>query len=196
MNCRHCNNRLILTFAELGNSPPSNSYLTTETLNSPEMYYPLSVYVCEQCWLVQTIDYAVREEFFSENYSYFSSFSSTFLDHCKEYVQNIIQILELNTSSFVIEVASNDGYLLQYMKQHNIPNLGIEPTKSTATAARKKGIETLTEFFGTSTALTLAQKQLHADLMIANNVLAHVPDVNDFLQGFKILLKEKGGSNI
>jgi hypothetical protein len=192
MKCRHCNSNLEHLFIDLGTSPPSNSFLTEESLKSKEVYYPLRVLVCENCWLVQTEDFANREEFFSEDYVYFSSFSTTWLKHSEEYVNKMISKLDLGVNSLVIEVASNDGYLLQYFKERNIPCLGIEPTKSTAEAAKRKGINTIQEFFGKSLAKKLVNENTKADLMVANNVIAHVPNINDFVQGFATLLNYNG----
>lgn len=192
MKCRHCNSSLEHVFADLGTSPPSNSYLREDQLNKPELFYPLRVKVCESCWLVQAEDFTNREEFFSNDYAYFSSFSTTWLIHAKEYVQKMTERFKLGKDSFVVEVASNDGYLLQFFKDFLVPCLGIEPTKSTADAATIKGIPTLQDFFGRKLADSLARENKKADLTAANNVLAHVPDINDFIGGFSILLKDTG----
>lgn len=192
MNCRHCNSPLSIAFADLGTSPPSNSYLKFNQLQQPELFYPLRVKVCETCWLAQTEDFAKREEFFSPDYSYFSSFSKTWLAHAENYVLKMVARFELGAKSFVVEVASNDGYLLQYVHGQGIPCLGIEPTRSTAVVSSQKGIPTLCEFFGADFARNLAKENKRADLITANNVLAHVPDMNDFLTGFVILLKDNG----
>lgn len=192
MKCRHCNSSLEYVFADLGTSPPSNSYLRDDQLNKPELFYPLRVKVCESCWLVQAEDFTNREEFFSNDYAYFSSFSTTWLIHAKEYVQKMTERFKLGKESFVVEVASNDGYLLQFFKDFSVPCLGIEPTKSTADAATIKGIPTLQDFFGRKLAESLARENKKADLTAANNVLAHVPDINDFISGFSILLKDTG----
>lgn len=192
MKCRHCNSSLEHVFADLGTSPPSNSYLRDDQLNKPELFYPLRVKVCESCWLVQAEDFTNREEFFSNDYAYFSSFSTTWLIHAKEYVQKMTERFKLGKDSFVVEVASNDGYLLQFFKDILVPCLGIEPTKSTADAATIKGIPTLQDFFGRKLADSLARENKKADLTAANNVLAHVPDINDFIGGFSILLKDTG----
>lgn len=192
MKCRHCGNDVTLTLIDLGSSPPSNAYLTKLTMRRPEKWFPLKVLVCESCWLVQAEAYSRAAELFNDEYAYFSSFSAIWLAHAERYVQEMVERLELNTHSHVIEVASNDGYLLQYVKQRNIPCLGIEPTASTASAARQKGIDTLEEFFGVSMAERLVKEGKQADLMIANNVLAHVPDINDFVKGFVLLLKPGG----
>lgn len=192
MKCRHCNNDLHLEFINLGSAPPSNAYLTEQNLRSPEKWFPLKVLVCTNCWLVQTEDYTGADELFGPDYAYFSSFSSTWLRHAEEYVDYMVQRFDLDTGSYIIEVAANDGYLLQYVKSRNIPCLGIEPTYSTAKAARDKGIEIIEDFFGIQLAKKLLAKGIAANLMAANNVLAHVPDINDFVGGFSVLLKEDG----
>ncbi|MFB3080624.1 MAG: class I SAM-dependent methyltransferase [Nitrosomonadaceae bacterium] len=192
MKCRHCSAELELTLIDLGNAPPSNAYLTESTPRVPEKWFPLRVLVCTECWLVQTEDYAGIKELFDAEYAYFSSFSITWLRHAEAYVAEMIERFELNTSSNVIEVAANDGYLLQYVKAKGIPCLGIEPTASTAAAACKKGITIIGEFFGPQLARKLVTQGKQADLMVANNVLAHVPDINSFVQGFTQLLKPQG----
>lgn len=192
MNCRHCSARLKLELIDLGNSPPSNAYLSAAGLLAPEKTYPLKVMVCEQCWLAQTLDFAQADELFSAEYAYFSSFSTTWLQHAERYVADMVERFDLGRDSRVVEIASNDGYLLQYVKGRGIPCLGIEPTASTARASRAKGIETLEEFFGAEVGARLAAAGKPADLMAANNVLAHVPDINGFLAGFANLLKPSG----
>lgn len=192
MKCRHCAAEVTLTFVDLGSAPPSNAYLDAAALDAPETWYPLKVMVCDHCWLVQTKDYAHFGELFSKDYAYFSSFSSTWLDHARRYVGAVAERFGLDRSSYVVEVAANDGYLLQYVRERNIPCLGIEPTASTAKAAREKGIEILEEFFGVRLATVLRDQGRAADLTVANNVLAHVPDINDFVAGFTILLKPEG----
>ena len=192
MNCRHCNSPLNIEFVDLGTSPPSNSYLKINQLQQPELFYPLRVKVCGTCWLAQTEDFAKREEFFSPDYSYFSSFSKTWLEHAEDYVSKMVARFALGAQSLVVEVASNDGYLLQYVHALGIPCLGIEPTRSTAVVSSQKGIPTLCEFFGADFARSLVKENKRADLIAANNVLAHVPDMNDFLTGFAILLKDNG----
>jgi SAM-dependent methyltransferase len=177
---------------DLGSAPPSNAYLTNITLCQPEKWFPLKVVVCESCWLVQAEAYSCASELFNEEYAYFSSFSSQWLHHAETYVNDMVERFHLDHNSMVIEVASNDGYLLQYVKARGIRCLGIEPTASTAAAARLKGIETHQEFFGSDLATRLASAGRQADLMTANNVLAHVPDINDFAKGFSILLKPQG----
>ena len=192
MKCRHCGEELKLPLIDLGSAPPSNAYLTEQKLHVPEKWFPLRVLVCETCWLVQTEDFAQAEELFDDHYAYFSSFSISWLKHAEKYVKDMIKRFSLNENSHVVEVAANDGYLLQYVKEHKIPCTGIEPTSSTANAARKKDIAIVEEFFGSKLAEQLAKQGKQADLMVANNVLAHVPDINDFVSGFKILLKPNG----
>ncbi|HEY8035029.1 MAG TPA: class I SAM-dependent methyltransferase [Methylobacter sp.] len=192
MKCRHCQAKLTLSLIDLGTAPPSNAYLTQQTLHSPEKYFPLRVLVCTECWLVQTEDYAGADELFSADYAYFSSFSMTWLKHAEKYVADMAQRFALDKNSHIVEVAANDGYLLQYAKARGIPCLGIEPTTSTADAARAKGIEIVEAFFGVKLAQQLAAQGNQADLTTANNVLAHVPDINDFVGGFAMLLKPAG----
>lgn len=192
MKCRHCQSETSVPLADLGSSPPSNAYLTAEGLRAPEKWYPLTVLVCSSCWLAQTEDYAGREELFSADYAYFSSFSSSWLDQCRAYASMMTQRFALNADSRVAEIAANDGYLLQYFQEAGIPCFGVEPTSSTAKAARKKGLEVFENFFGARLGHELADKGYRADLMVANNVLAHVPDINDFVSGFRHLLKPGG----
>lgn len=192
MKCRHCGTELTLPLINLGAAPPSNAYLTQQTLHAPEKYFPLRVLVCTGCWLVQTEDYAGADELFSADYAYFSSFSTTWLQHAEQYVADMVARFDLNASSHIVEVAANDGYLLQYAKARNIPCLGVEPTTSTANAARAKGIEIVEAFFGVKLAQQLVAQGKQADLTAANNVLAHVPDINDFVAGFSLLLKSNG----
>ena len=177
---------------DLGSAPPSNAYLTQDALRGPERWYPLKVLVCTECWLVQTEDYAHSSELFSKDYAYFSSFSSTWLKHAGDYVDSMRKRFQLDSNSLVVELASNDGYLLQYVKARGIPCLGIEPTASTARVAREKGIEVHEEFFGVELAQKLTAAGRRADLIVANNVLAHVPDINDFVRGISLLLKTAG----
>ncbi|MBQ0798492.1 MAG: class I SAM-dependent methyltransferase [Porticoccaceae bacterium] len=177
---------------DLGSSPPSNAYLTEKTLNAPEKYFPLRVLVCTECWLVQTEDYASADELFSAEYAYFSSFSTTWLEHSERYVADMAKRFGLGAQSLIVEVAANDGYLLQYARAQGIPCLGIEPTASTAAAARAKGIEIVEDFFGVKLAEELVLSGKQADVITANNVLAHVPDINDFVAGFSRLLKPTG----
>jgi SAM-dependent methyltransferase len=192
MKCRHCKTDLILPLIDLGAAPPSNAYLTQQTLHAPEKYFPLRVLVCTECWLVQTEDYAGADELFSSDYAYFSSFSTSWLKHAEQYISDMAARFDLNANSHIVEIAANDGYLLQYAKARNIPCLGVEPTASTANAARAKGIEIVEAFFGVKLAEDLAAQGKQADLTAANNVLAHVPDINDFVEGFSILLKPTG----
>ncbi len=192
MNCRHCQSPLSHRFLDLGFAPPSNAYLNLGALNRPEKHYPLRVWVCETCWLVQTEDHAQADELFSTDYAYFSSTSSSWLAHAAQYAAHITQRLSLGAKSLVVEIASNDGYLLQNFVAAGIPCLGIEPTLSTAQAARALGIEVITEFFGTQMGATLAAQGRTADLVIGNNVYAHVPDINDFTAGLALLLKPGG----
>lgn len=192
MKCRHCHTELILPLVDLGAAPPSNAYLTRQTLHAPEKHFPLRVLVCTECWLAQTEDYAGADELFSADYAYFSSFSTTWLKHAEKYVADMAQRFALDVNSHIVEVAANDGYLLQYAKARGIPCLGIEPTTSTADAARAKGIEIVEAFFGVKLARQLAAQGKQADLTAANNVLAHVPDINDFVAGFAVLLKPTG----
>jgi 2-polyprenyl-3-methyl-5-hydroxy-6-metoxy-1,4-benzoquinol methylase len=188
MKCRFCKNELNNIFIDLINSPASNSFLNKEQLNEPEVFFPLKIYLCEKCKLVQVDEYKNSEDIFNAEYAYFSSFSSSWLLHAKKYVDNITEKLSLNENSLVTEIASNDGYLLQYFKEKKIPCIGIEPTSSTAKVAKGKGIQVLERFFTTSLAKTLKK----SDLIIGNNVLAHVPNITDFVSGLKILLKENG----
>lgn len=177
---------------DLGFAPPSNAYLTEADLNKPEIYYPLKIKVCDSCWLVQTEDYADADDLFTAEYAYFSSTSASWLDHAKRYSAQIIEKLNLNNNSFVIEIASNDGYLLKNFVQAGIPCLGIEPTDSTAAAAEALGIPVLRKFFGEALAKSLAEEGKQAELIIGNNVYAHVPDINDFTKGLKAALKPGG----
>lgn len=192
MNCRHCQTHLESVFLDLGFAPPSNAYLAPENLAKPELYYPLKLFVCQKCWLVQTEDYAQAKELFSPDYAYFSSASKSWLAHAQQYSQMIVDRLHLNKDSFVIEVASNDGYLLKNFVSAGIPCLGIEPTESTAKAAEKIGVPVLQEFFGADLAKKLVKEGRGADLILGNNVYAHVPDINDFTLGLKTILKANG----
>ena len=192
MNCRFCQSPVSLPFVDLVNAPPSNSYLTQAQLDEPEAYYPLAVYVCETCWLVQLDEYKSSDEIFSADYAYFSSFSTSWLAHSEAYVAAMIVRLGLDGGSSVLEVASNDGYLLQFFGRAGIPCLGVEPTAGTAAAAREKGVETLEAFWGVETARRVAFERGTFDLMLGNNVLAHVPDINDFVAGFAVALAPGG----
>jgi hypothetical protein len=192
MKCRHCGAPLTHTFLDLGFAPPSNAYLTEDDLSKSEKYYPLKIKVCDQCWLVQTEDYAQADELFSPEYAYFSSTSSSWVAHAKRYAEKMTHELGLNAQSLVIEVASNDGYLLKNFVAAGIPCLGIEPTYSTAAAAEKLGIPVMREFFGEALGQQLTAKGQQADLIAGNNVYAHVPDINDFTRGLKAALKPDG----
>lgn len=191
MKCRHCNSKLENEFINLGDAPPSNNYVSQDKLKLQERSYPLRVMVCSNCWLVQTEDFSDADELFTDEYAYFSSTSISFLEHAKNYVSEITKFLKLNQNSLVVELASNDGYLLKNFVELGIPCLGIEPTKSTANVSRQKGIETIEEFFGRDFAKKLSQDK-KADLIIGNNVYAHVPDINDFTAGIKELLSPNG----
>ncbi|MFJ2686553.1 methyltransferase domain-containing protein [Pseudomonas sp. NPDC087342] len=192
MNCRGCATPLALPLIDLGTSPPSNAYVRADQLEQAEQWVPLKVAVCQHCWLVQTEDYTSADSLFDAEYAYFSSFSSTWLAHAERYVAEMVERFGLTADSRVVEIAANDGYLLQYVAKRGIPCLGVEPTRSTAQAAREKGLEIRELFFGRDTASQLVADDWSADLMAANNVLAHVPDINDFLGGFATLLKPTG----
>ena len=190
--CRHCGTPLVHEAIDLGHQPPSNAYLTPQQLASPEITYPLKVFVCHHCWLVQLPAHASAEELFTADYAYFSSTSSSWCAHAERFVDQAVKRLGLGPESLVVELASNDGYLLQYVKQRDIPCFGIEPTHATAEVSRALGIETIERFFGTA----LAAELENADLVVANNVLAHVPDINDFVAGIAQLLKPQGQASI
>ncbi len=190
-SCRFCGDELKQTFCDLGMSPMANSFLTAEQLNQGETFYPLHAYVCSQCHLVQLAEFESREDIF-EDYLYFSSFSQSWLDHAREYVSGAIERFDFNENSQVIEIASNDGYLLQYFVEAGIPVLGIEPAANIAAVAVDKGIPTRSKFFGVDTAQQLKDEGIEADLLIGNNVLAHVPDLNDFVAGMRIVLARNG----
>lgn len=192
MKCRHCRAELSLSLADLGSAPPSNAYLTEASLHAPEKWYPLRVLVCEQCWLVQTEDFAQAHELFDADYAYFSGFSTGWLAHCERYVADMAERFGLGPASHVVEVAANDGSLLQYIQARGIPCTGVEPTASTAAAARARGLDMVEDFYGVGLARQLVSRGKSADLMVANNVLAHVPDINDFVAGFATLLKPHG----
>jgi predicted TPR repeat methyltransferase len=189
--CRFCGTPLQFTLVDLGMSPLCESYLAADQLNQMEPFYPLHVYVCGNCYLAQLEEYVSREHIFTE-YAYFSSYAVSWLEHARSYTEQMISRFGLGRESFVVEVASNDGYLLQYFVQNNIPVLGIEPAANVAKAAVEKGVPTLVEFFGRSSARELAAKGQKADLLVGNNVLAQVPDLNDFVAGMQILLKDEG----
>ncbi len=188
MKCRFCSHEVHHEFIDLVNAPLSNAYLAFDQLDEPEIFYPLKVLVCEQCFLVQVDEYKKSDEIFDADYAYFSSMSSSWVEHAKNYVEMIADKQKLNSHSHVIEIASNDGYLLQFFHSKNIPCLGVEPTKSTADVARAKGINVIEDFFGETLAGTLQK----ADVILGNNVLAHVPNINDFVKGLKIALKADG----
>lgn len=192
MKCRHCDCELTFSLVDLGSAPPSNAYLSEEDLKAPEKWFPLRVLVCEFCWLVQTEDYAQADELFDNEYAYFSGFSTSWLAHAERYVSDMVSRFGLNQNAHVVEVAANDGYLLQYIKSRSIPCTGVEPTASTAAVARAKGIPIIEDFFGSCLAEELIRQNKQADLTVANNVLAHVPDINDFVSGFARLLKPHG----
>lgn len=192
MNCRFCNAPLHNIFIDLINSPASNSFLLPAQLNEPEVFYPLKVFVCEQCFLVQIDEFKSHEAIFDNEYAYFSSYSVSWLAHAREYVKMAKNRFNINQHSLVVEIASNDGYLLQYFKESAIPVLGIEPTSNTAQVAMNKGIDTIVDFFGVKLAKDLVDKGIQADLFIGNNVLAHVPDIKDVVAGIKIILKDSG----
>ncbi|MFH1080942.1 MAG: class I SAM-dependent methyltransferase [Pseudomonadota bacterium] len=192
MQCRFCNTPLRYLFLSLGASPLSNSYLSMDDLHKMEPYYPLDVYVCENCLLVQLEEFEKAKDIFHAEYAYFSSYSDSWLKHCEHYVDMVVKRFGLNKNNFVVEIASNDGYLLQYFKKHNIPVLGIEPAANTAHAAQEKGIPTEITFFDQAYAEKMRQKGQQADLIIGNNVLAHNPNLNDFVRGLKAALKADG----
>jgi len=192
MKCRHCSADVQHVLVDLGVAPPSNAYLTKMALKRPEKFFPLRVLVCESCWLVQAEAYSRAAELFNEEYAYFSSFSSEWLAHAKKYVDEMVERFGLSQSSVVGEVAANDGYLLQFVNERGISCYGIEPTASTANAARQKGVEIVQDFLNVSLAGELRRQGRTVDLLAANNVLAHVPDINDFSQACQMLLKENG----
>jgi hypothetical protein len=191
LSCRFCNHKLSHVFADLGSSPLANSYLKSEQLNAMEPFYPLCVYVCNKCFLVQLPEHQSGEAIFTD-YAYFSSFSESWLRHAREYTRMMVERFKMNSEQFVVEIASNDGYLLKNFIEYKIPVLGVEPAKNVAQVANEAGIPTIVKFFGTQTALELAAVGKRADLIIGNNVLAHVPALNDFVEGMKILLKAGG----
>ena len=192
MQCRFCKAELTDVFIDLFNSPASNSFITSEQLNEPETFFPLKVYTCSSCFLVQVDEYKKSDAIFDSNYVYFSSYSTSWLAHAKKYVEKMIDRFGYNDQSQVMEVASNDGYLLQYFKERGVPVLGIEPTANTAAAAKEKGIDSVVDFFGVRLAQELVAEGKKADLLLGNNVLAHVPDILDFVGGMKVLLSAEG----
>jgi hypothetical protein len=189
--CRFCGTELKHTFLDLGTSPFANSYVKAESLGEMEPFFPLYVFVCEQCLLVQLKDCSTPDRIFSD-YAYFSSYSDVWLHHASTYTDMILKRMKLNDRNLVVEVASNDGYLLQYFMEKDIPVLGIEPAQNVANVALEKGVPTRTSFFGEHYAQTLVGEGVRADLLIGNNVLAHVPDLNDFVRGLKVLLAPQG----
>ena len=191
VKCRFCNSALQHSFADLGMSPLANSYLSGKEVMQMERFYPLHAYVCEECYLVQLPMFETSENIFGD-YAYFSSYAESMLKHAKDYVDMIVERLGLGKDSQVVELASNDGYLLQYFKEHGVPVLGIEPAANVAKVAVEKGIPTDVKFFGVETAKELVKEGKHADLLLGNNVLAHVPDLNDFVAGMKIILNPQG----
>ena len=191
-SCRFCDTSLEHTFVDLGMSPISNAFISAKGLNDAEKFYPLHAYVCKSCLLVQLEEFESPAEIFNSDYAYFSSYSKGWLNHSKQYTDLMVERFGLNEISQVIEIASNDGYLLQYFKEKNIPVLGIEPAANVAEVAEQKGIPSLIKFFSVETATELAQQGKQADLLLGNNVLAHVPNLNDFVAGMKIILKPQG----
>ena len=190
--CRFCGSPLRLSMVDLGMSPISNADIKPEKEREMEAFYPLDVHVCESCWLVQLEEFLAADEIFTDEYPYFSSFSSSWLDHARRYSHSMIERFELCGDSQVVELASNDGYLLKNFKEKGINILGVEPCANVAEAAEKLGIPSLVKFFGVETAREMVADGMKADLLIGNNVLAHVPDLNDFVQGMKILLADEG----
>ena len=190
MNCRSCGKFSKYSFLDLGHSPPSNAFLKKKS--EIEKVYPLKIFFCESCYLVQTYDFASRRELFNNDYVYFSGFSKTWIDHLKKFVRTLEDRLFLNKDSFVVEIASNDGTLQEILSKRKYKSLGIEPTDSTAKVAEAKGLKVIKKFFGKNLAVRLKKKNLKPDLIVANNVLAHVPKINDFISGLKLLLKSKG----
>ncbi len=191
LKCNFCKTPLKHAFADLGVTPISNDYLKLDDLNKVERFYPLCAYVCEACHLVQLPEIKSPEEIFGD-YAYFSSYSDSYVKHAGDYVDMMVRRFDFNGTSLAIEIASNDGYLLQHFKERGVPIQGIEPAENVAKVAVEKGIPTLVEFFGVGTARRLADKKQLADVLLGNNVLAHVPDINDFVGGMKILLKPHG----
>ncbi|MGH8146227.1 MAG: methyltransferase domain-containing protein [Rhodanobacteraceae bacterium] len=192
MNCRFCGTALSDVFLDLGSAPPSNAFLNAADLSAPEMYFPLRLFTCPDCHLVQVDEVQKHDALFSSDYVYFSSYSRSWLAHAERYVTEVVERLKLGPESLVMEVASNDGYLLQYIKARGIPCIGIEPTAGTAAAARERGIETIEHFFGERLARDFVAERGHVDLIAGNNVLAHVPDINDFAAGLAAVLAPEG----
>jgi 2-polyprenyl-3-methyl-5-hydroxy-6-metoxy-1,4-benzoquinol methylase len=190
--CRFCGSSLRVSFADLGMSPVSNDNIKPEQMSSMEPFYPLHAYVCEACWLVQLEQFQAADKIFSDEYAYFSSYSASWLEHARQYAVKVIDRFDLNQDSQVVEIASNDGYLLKNFNEKGIRILGVEPCANVAKAAEEIGIPSLVKFFGVKTAEEMAADGIRADLLVGNNVLAHVPDLNDFVKGMKILLSETG----
>jgi 2-polyprenyl-3-methyl-5-hydroxy-6-metoxy-1,4-benzoquinol methylase len=190
--CRFCDTPLAHTFVDLGMSPISNAFISKQNLNNAEKFYPLHAYVCENCLLAQLEEFESPADIFNEDYAYFSSYSNSWLNHSKKYTDLMVEKCGLNENSQIVEIASNDGYLLQYFKEKNIPVLGIEPAANVAEVAEQKGIPSLVKFFSVETATELTKQGKQADLLLGNNVLAHVPNLNDFVAGMKIILKPQG----
>nr|WP_290940943.1 methyltransferase domain-containing protein [Haliscomenobacter sp.] len=190
--CRFCATDLKHSVVDLGMSPLCQKHITPQHANEAEKFYPLHAYVCHECWLVQLEEFATPDEIFAEDYAYFSSFSDSWLAHCRQYTESMVNRFGFNSSKLVVEIASNDGYLLQWFVEKGIPVLGVEPAANVAQAARQKGIPTEVLFFGAQVAQDLANQYGKADLLLGNNVLAHVPDINDFVGGMKIMLAEEG----
>lgn len=196
MKCRHCATPLQDVFLDLGSAPPSNAFLTADALGAPEAWFPLKLFTCRNCLLVQVDEVQSHAELFAPDYVYYSSFSRSWLAHAERYVERTAARLELGRDSLVMEIASNDGYLLQYVAARGIPCIGIEPTTGTANVARQKGIETLERFFGRDFAAEFVRERRTADLIVANNVLAHVPDINDFVAGLALALAAEGSITV
>ncbi|WP_421200839.1 methyltransferase domain-containing protein [Aeromonas enteropelogenes] len=192
MKCRHCNTTLAHGFLDLGFAPPSNAYLCADALSRPEVTFPLRLRVCDRCWLVQTEDFTSAEQLFCPDYAYFSSTSTSWLAHANQYCARMMNELSLTPNNHVVEIAANDGYLLKNFVAAGIPCLGVEPTAATATAAESLGIPIIREFFSAELAEQMCQRGQGADLLIGNNVLAHVPNINDFCEGLKLLLNPGG----
>lgn len=190
-HCRFCGKELKYSMVDLGLSPISNEYVEEENIDRGQYFYPLHVMICDECFLAQTMEYKAPEQIFT-NYKYLSSYSNSWLEHCKQYVDMIVKKLELTSNSLVYEVASNDGYLLQYFKEYAVPTCGIEPAENVAEIAKRKGIDVEVEFWGKDTATEISNKRGKADLIIGNNVLAHVPDINSFVEGLNIALTLDG----
>jgi len=192
MNCRHCNSPLQLRFVYLSSAPPSNAYLTESSLQEPELWFPPRVPVCTQCWLVQAEDYARVAQIFTKDYAYFSLYFNGWLKHAQHIVSMVADRFQLNRNSQVVELAANAGYLLQFLKARHIPCIRVEPTARAASRARAKELEIVQDFFGLRLAKAMSEQGLRADLVVANNVLAHVPDINDFVAGVATLLTDSG----